>query len=88
MIGELTPYPKYKDSGVEWLGEVPAHWEVRRLKSRIRNITIRVTSRRSKVIALEDVEGWTGHHVIQSADTNAPFSELIEFKPNDVLFGK
>lgn len=24
-------YPKYKDSGVEWLGEVPEHWEVRRL---------------------------------------------------------
>jgi type I restriction enzyme S subunit len=21
-------YPSYKDSGVEWLGEVPAHWEV------------------------------------------------------------
>ena len=26
------PYPEYKDSGVEWLGEVPGHWEVRRLK--------------------------------------------------------
>jgi len=25
-------YPEYKDSGVAWLGEVPAHWEVRRLK--------------------------------------------------------
>ena len=25
-------YPDYKPSGVEWLGEVPAHWEVRRLK--------------------------------------------------------
>ena len=25
-------YPEYKDSGVEWLGEVPAHWEVYRLK--------------------------------------------------------
>ncbi len=24
-------YPKYKDSGVEWLGEVPEHWETRRL---------------------------------------------------------
>ncbi len=24
-------YPAYKDSGVEWLGEVPAHWEVVRL---------------------------------------------------------
>lgn len=25
-------YPQYKDSGVAWLGEVPEHWEVRRLK--------------------------------------------------------
>jgi type I restriction enzyme S subunit len=25
-------YPKYKDSGVEWLGQVPEHWEVKRLK--------------------------------------------------------
>jgi type I restriction enzyme S subunit len=24
-------YPKYKDSGVEWLGEVPEHWEVWKL---------------------------------------------------------
>lgn len=24
-------YPKYKPTGVEWLGEVPEHWEVRRL---------------------------------------------------------
>ena len=25
-------YPKYKDSGVEWLGQVPEHWEVKSLK--------------------------------------------------------
>ncbi len=24
-------YSKYKDSGVEWLGDVPDHWDVRRL---------------------------------------------------------
>lgn len=23
---ELAPYPEYKDSGVEWLGETPSHW--------------------------------------------------------------
>lgn len=23
-------YPKYKDSGVEWLGRIPAHWDVLR----------------------------------------------------------
>lgn len=28
----MKPYPAYKDSGVEWLGEVPTHWEVKRLK--------------------------------------------------------
>ena len=31
MIAPLKPYPATKDSGVEWLGELPAHWEVRRL---------------------------------------------------------
>jgi len=25
------PYPAYRDSGVEWLGEVPGHWEVKKL---------------------------------------------------------
>ncbi|MDN6315786.1 MAG: hypothetical protein L0J56_10950, partial [Halomonas sp.] len=25
-------YPEYKDSGVEWLGEVPAHWGIQPLK--------------------------------------------------------
>lgn len=25
-------YPEYKDSGVEWLGEVPSHWSVKAIK--------------------------------------------------------
>ena len=25
-------YDKYKDSGIAWIGEIPEHWEVRRLK--------------------------------------------------------
>ena len=32
MIAGLKPYAAYKDSGVPWLGEVPAHWEIRPLK--------------------------------------------------------
>ena len=27
-LSRLNPYSAYKDSGVEWLGEVPAHWEI------------------------------------------------------------
>ena len=25
-------YPKYKPSGVEWLGEVPEHWNIERVR--------------------------------------------------------
>ena len=28
----MKPYPKYKDSGVEWIGEVPKHWRAEKLK--------------------------------------------------------
>ena len=31
MITTLKPYPAYVPPDVEWLGDVPAHWEVRRL---------------------------------------------------------
>ncbi len=32
LTGKWKSYPAYKDSGVEWLGEIPEHWKVRRLK--------------------------------------------------------
>ena len=31
----FRPYPKYKDSGVEWLGEIPAHWDLNRLRATV-----------------------------------------------------
>jgi len=32
-LGRFKPYPEYKDSGVEWLGKIPKHWRVGRLRS-------------------------------------------------------
>lgn len=29
----LVRYPEYRNSGVDWLGEIPAHWEVRPLRT-------------------------------------------------------
>lgn len=29
---KVQRYERYKDSGVEWLGEIPKHWEVKKLK--------------------------------------------------------
>ena len=31
-MSHYKPYPAYKDSGVEWLGEVPEHWTATKLK--------------------------------------------------------
>ena len=41
MMGGLKPYPAMKDSGAAWLGEVPATWDVHKL----RGILCRVTER-------------------------------------------
>lgn len=29
---QITKYPAYKDSGVEWLGDIPEHWGIKRVK--------------------------------------------------------
>lgn len=31
-MSHYKPYPAYRDSGVEWIGQVPEHWEVKRLR--------------------------------------------------------
>ena len=47
-LANLTPYPTYKPSGVEWLGDVPAHWEVGRSK--------RTFTPRQELASPEDVQ--------------------------------
>ncbi|HCG6076023.1 restriction endonuclease subunit S [Vibrio parahaemolyticus] len=32
MSGKYQAYPEYKDSGVEWLGNIPSHWQVTPIK--------------------------------------------------------
>lgn len=31
-LGRPGPYPAYRPTGIEWLGEIPTHWRVSRLK--------------------------------------------------------
>ncbi len=37
MTSDLKPYPAYKDADVEWLVEMPTHWQVRKLRNTIRS---------------------------------------------------
>jgi len=77
-------YPEYKDSGVEWLGEVPAHWEVKRLKHNLYLLTEK-TDRRDYPVALENIEGWTGRFIPTETEFQG---EGIAFDAGDILFGK
>lgn len=37
-MSQLKAYPEYKDSGVEWIGEIPKVWEMKRIKHEIENL--------------------------------------------------
>ena len=50
----FSPYTTYKDSGVVWLGEVPTHWRVEKLKFFARFVGGGTPSK-------ENDEYWTGH---------------------------
>ncbi|MBM7455269.1 type I restriction enzyme S subunit [Oceanisphaera litoralis] len=39
VAGKYQPYPEYKESGVEWLGEIPAHWAIHSLKRTVDGCT-------------------------------------------------
>ncbi|HRF09995.1 MAG TPA: restriction endonuclease subunit S [Xanthobacteraceae bacterium] len=80
----LSRYQRYKDSGVRWIGQVPAHWEVDRLKRKVRLITDK-SEKRTRAVALENIEGWTGRFL----ETETEFQgEGVSFCEGDVLFGK
>ena len=83
------PYPVYKDSDVEWLGAVPEHWGVRRLKAMAGNIIVQTNARTGSEIylALEHVESWTGKYKEASPDLDFE-SQVKSFSCGDVLFGK
>ena len=51
------PYPAYLDSGVEWLGKVPEHWERRRLKTLLRVIDRRSSTGEETLLSLRRDHG-------------------------------
>ncbi|MCL4747504.1 MAG: restriction endonuclease subunit S [Burkholderiaceae bacterium] len=78
-----------KPSGIEWLGEVPEHWELQRLKFLASNVTNQTTTKANdeSYLALEHVESWTG--VARPLDGEVEFASTVKrFVTDDVLFGK
>ena len=77
-------HAKYRDSGVEWLGQIPSHWRLQPLKRHARQLTEK-TDRRQQPVALENIESWTGRFIPTESEFEG---EGVAFDSGDILFGK
>ena len=82
-------YREYRDSGLEWLREIPAHWEVRRLKFVAPARSTKPTSLPTDqtYIGLEHIEPATGRLLLNASPSEVG-SVVGWFGAGDVLFGK
>ena len=73
MIVDLKPYPAMKNSAVPWLGDVPEHWEVRRIKHICRltyGDALAAEARHGSEVAVYGSNGRVGFHSVPN--TMAP----------------
>lgn len=57
MIGDLKPYVEYKESGLPWLGKVPAHWVIKRGKSYLTAIDQRSKTGKEELLTVSSARG-------------------------------
>ncbi len=82
----MRGYPEYKDSGVEWIGEIPAHWKIEKIKHIATLVSEKSTPKTGTIkISPENVESKTGKVLdfYSSYDSSG-----VKFQIGDVLFNK
>ena len=79
----MKRYEKYKNSGVQWIGEVPSHWNPCRFKNFVSLINTPSTD--DNKIGLENIESGTGHF----KETDSEFEgNGVQFVEDDIVYGK
>jgi len=58
-VTDSYPYPHYKPSGVEWLEEVPAHWDIRRVKYLLKECDTRSVDGSEELLRVSQYTGVT-----------------------------
>lgn len=82
----MKPYSSYKNSGVEWIGEIPSEWKVKKLKYVSSLITEKKDTKNDDIkISPENVESHTGRCFNLYSDYN---SQGVPFKSGDILLNK
>lgn len=86
---QYKPYPAYRDSGVEWMGQIPRHWEKKRLKflAPLHATKLNAETKGITYVGLENIESWTGRLLAEN-QLESTQSSITQFQAGDVLFGK
>ena len=94
LKSRLNPYPAYKDSCIEWLGGIPAHWEVKRLKYAV-NLNPASTEARThddslevSFIPMEAVGEYGGLELVTTKPIRHVYDGYTYFREGDVLVAK
>lgn len=93
----MIKYDKYKDSGVEWLGTIPEHWIINRLKDlgmlRFSNVDKKTKEGQLSVLLCNYVDVYKNDYIDNSIDfmlSSASLSEMQRFtlQVGDIMFTK
>lgn len=84
-----TRYDAYKASSVEWLGEIPEHWETVSLKYATDVIYNKLEQKPESLpyLGMEHVESGTGR-LVKTEPVEEVSSTVCHYQKGDVLFGK
>lgn len=88
-LDALKPYPAYKDSGVEWIGDIPQGWDIIRLKFAASIVNARAEEKPEhlRYLGLEHIEGGTAR--LTDAPEPLQVTSIVGlYEADDVLFGK
>jgi len=87
----MRKYDSYKDSGIEWLGEVPDHWSILRLKDIVKlqfsNVDKKIKEGQKEVLLCNYVDVYKNDYIDNSIDfmhSTASDSEIKKFSLTDV----
>ena len=84
----LDPNAPMKDSGVEWIGNIPCNWETLRLKYCFSVRNEKYENGNYDYVALENVESFSGKYIATESNAFYSLAGTIRANRNDVIFGK
>lgn len=81
-------YGDLKSSGIDWLQNIPRHWQIKKLKFSTDLVNYKVSVEESTLpyLGLEHIDSWTGRKVPGEISNSEGLASA--FSAGDVLFGK